>query len=241
MSVDKIPHSSWAEIYDMVYERSFGRFYHQLTEVTVDTVNSLVEPQAKIVDFGAGTGRLSIPLSNLGFEVIAVEPSRDMLRQLEKKIHHTSIKTVESTMQDFKGRQDNDLALCVFTVLLYLLNEKSLKDALASVYDSLKHDALFLIDIPSSLLFHSYSFNDEKISRSVDIKKVANDIYEYKENVTVTTLNDENIDYSDSFQIKYWEKEKVFTILKELGFVLFSDISEEFSITGSRYFVFKKN
>jgi len=44
-----------------------------------------VQPPAKIVDFGAGTGRLSIPLSRKGFDVTAVEPCENMLNQLKRK------------------------------------------------------------------------------------------------------------------------------------------------------------
>jgi len=241
MSVETIPHESWAEVYDMVYERSFGRLYENLTELTIETITNLITPQSKVVDFGAGTGRLSVPLSQLGYKVTAVEPSQEMLDQLKQKVPASSIDTVVSSMQDYKGRGDHDLALCVFTVLLYLLDEKSLRDALTSAYDSLKQDALFLIDIPSKLLFNSYSFNDEKISRNVDIEHVRNDVYEYFENLTISMEDQEKAEYTDTFQIKYWSKEKVFTILEEIGFILVSDLSTQFSGTGSQYYVLKKS
>jgi SAM-dependent methyltransferase len=240
MSLDTIPHASWADVYDMVYERSFGMLYHQLTEITVETIDTITKPQAKIIDFGAGTGRLSIPLSKSGYMVTAIEPSKEMLEQLKKKDTLLSVKTIVSTMQDYKSRGDQDLALCVFTVLLYLLGENSLTRALTTAYDSLKDNALFLIDIPSKSLFYGYVFSDEVISRSVNIHPIDNDLYEYTENLTISFSNEEDIEYSDTFQIKYWSQDIVIDILIELGFTLETDLSEEFAGTGSQYFIFRK-
>jgi 2-polyprenyl-3-methyl-5-hydroxy-6-metoxy-1,4-benzoquinol methylase len=73
------PHSTWADVYDLAYERSFGDFYSQLTQATIQLVEEIVNPPAMVVDFGAGTGRLSIPLAELGFEITAVDPCLEML------------------------------------------------------------------------------------------------------------------------------------------------------------------
>ena len=51
-----VPHASWAGIYDLVYEESFGQFYDALTNTTIDQIKKTVQPPASIVDFGAGTG-----------------------------------------------------------------------------------------------------------------------------------------------------------------------------------------
>ncbi len=85
MSVSAQPHSSWADVYDLAYERSFGEFYSELTDATVQFIAGIIEPPARIVDFGAGTGRLSVPLAKLGFRVTAVDPCLEMLRQLLQK------------------------------------------------------------------------------------------------------------------------------------------------------------
>ena len=56
-----LPHSSWANVYDLAYEHSFGEFYGSFSEATVETIVGRIQPPARIVDFGAGTGRLPIP------------------------------------------------------------------------------------------------------------------------------------------------------------------------------------
>lgn len=40
---------------------------------------------SRIVDIGAGTGRVAVPFSAAGFDVVAVDASEDMLKQLRSK------------------------------------------------------------------------------------------------------------------------------------------------------------
>ncbi|HYO95133.1 MAG TPA: class I SAM-dependent methyltransferase [Polyangiaceae bacterium] len=42
------------------------------------------KPNARIADIGAGIGHLALPLCELGFEVLAVEPAEQMLEQLRR-------------------------------------------------------------------------------------------------------------------------------------------------------------
>lgn len=42
-------------------------------------------PGARILDVGAGTGRIAIPLASLGCHVVALDPARPMLEELAKK------------------------------------------------------------------------------------------------------------------------------------------------------------
>ena len=74
----ELPHSSWAEVYDLAYERSFGRLYADLSAQTIRVIMDRVPSPAKVVDFGAGTGRLSIPLSESGYDVLAVTIKSDL-------------------------------------------------------------------------------------------------------------------------------------------------------------------
>ena len=62
-------HDNWGSLYDYVYEQTYGDFYRDLTVETVDQINQIL-PSGTIIDYGAGTGRLSIPLSNQGSKVI---------------------------------------------------------------------------------------------------------------------------------------------------------------------------
>ena len=79
------PHDSWSKVYDRVYETSFGEMYEDLTQATLDFIKAYPIGFTNF-DIGAGTGRMSIPLSNLGYQITAVDASKEMLRILKTKI-----------------------------------------------------------------------------------------------------------------------------------------------------------
>ena len=96
------PHSSWAQHYDEAYRRSFGGFYDDLTQATVECVARIQPAPARVVDFGAGTGRLALPLAKAGYNVVATDPCAEMLAVLSSKAEkqRLSIPTVCCRMQD---------------------------------------------------------------------------------------------------------------------------------------------
>ena len=57
-----VPHDSWANSYDQLFEASFGSHLANLTDLTMKIVLELTEPSESILDIGAGTGRMSLPL-----------------------------------------------------------------------------------------------------------------------------------------------------------------------------------
>ena len=123
-----MPHSSSARYYDEAYHRSFGSLYDALTKETVEFVQAKLRPPARIVDFGAGTGRLALPLARAGYTVVATDPCEEMLAVLRSKAatENLTLDTVRSRMQDEFPSPRFDFALCVFTVIVYLLDERAL-------------------------------------------------------------------------------------------------------------------
>lgn len=121
-------------MYDLAFEEQFGAFYQALTDATIASIEELVPAGARIVDFGAGTGRLAIPLAiplaKLGYIVTAVEPSGPMLDVLRSRDTTNRVTCVQSALQDYRADTGFDLALSVFTVVSYLLDALALRDAL---------------------------------------------------------------------------------------------------------------
>jgi len=235
------PHSSWADVYDLAYERSFGQLYNELTRATIQVIADRIRPNGKILDYGAGTGRLSIPLAQKGFDVTAVEPCAEMLGQLmQKKQSGMILNPVCSKMADYNGHMEFDIALCVFSVLLYLLDEDLLRKSLEQAYASLKPSGMLLIDIPSRALFQSYSRKDHFIERTVLIIEQPDNIFIYSENLKVRQSNGDESSYSDEFHIRYWPTEIVRKVLEDVGFVTDADLSNHFAGTGAHYWLMKK-
>jgi len=51
----------------------------------VASIASLAPLAARVGDFGAGTGHLALPLAELGFDVVAIEPAQAMLERLRTR------------------------------------------------------------------------------------------------------------------------------------------------------------
>jgi len=229
------PHDSWAEVYDLAYQEEFGSFYEQFTQFTVNEIRSLVAIPASIVDFGAGSGRLAIPLARAGYRVTAVEPSAAMLGQLRSAAPDLDIPCIESAMQDFRGDARFDLAICVFTVITYLLDEYQLRSALQCARDCLNPDGQLLLDVPSASLFASHGCSTERLIRKVSIRSVGGDVHEYREEVGLLGAEGVERVYRDTFLIRAWRTEEVLDIACQCDFRLVENLSTRFGGTGSDY------
>lgn len=235
-----LPHDSWAEVYDLVYQEEFGSLYQRLTNLTLNAIKQLVDPPASIIDFGAGTGRLSIPLARAGYHVTAVEPSGPMLRQLRYAAPNDNINCVESSMQDFCSAQSFDLAICVFTVVIYFLSEEHLHKAMMQAKNCVKPSGLLLLDVPRSEVFNDRHSHTQRMRRDVHMRLVESHIYEYCDEIELFGVGNVKSCFKDRFLIRKWEPRDVIRIAHSCGFYVKENLSEQFSGTGSEYYVLSR-
>jgi len=213
-----VPHASWAHCYDFAYENSHGALYQSLTDLTLSTIRELRQPPCSLVDFGAGTGRLAIPLAQSGYAVTAVEPCSEMMGILLSKAaaERLRIQPRVERIQDFDGQGQFDIALCVYTTVLYLLDETSLRQALSRLAESLTKGGHLLIDIPSRHAFQSYCRQTSVLDRNVVIRPAGGDIYSYHEK-TRCLMDGSWQDCEDGFAIRFWPLEAILSFLQEQG------------------------
>ena len=238
-------HVSWAAVYDEVNHRCFGHHYDELTKKTLAKIQELGNKQV-IVDFGAGTGRLSIPLAKAGHEVIAVEPSASMLEQLRiKAAGIDSLRIYNKSLGTLRGGYivggGADLALAVFTVIAYILTWEELTLSFTRAGECLKAEGKLLIDIPSKSLFQDSHVMrnglDRKI-RFVPLGAGAN-LYSYKETTTLSDSGTE-IKYEDKFRLRYWTEVEVKAALHQAGLEILEDWSIHFPMVGAEYWLCAK-
>jgi len=232
------PHSSWAQHYDAAYAQSFGTIYEALTEATVQCVAKIQPPPARIIDFGAGTGRLSLPLAKAGYTVVATDPCAEMLAVLRSKAEQqkVAVETICCRMQDDFPSPQFDLALCVFTVLLYLLDEAALDASLARAAAVLRPGGHLLLDIPTEQLFHSYHRTTAGFDRDVRVLRETDVLFRYEE-ATRMLVGDRWVNYADSFQIRHWQQSQILRALARAGFEVEADLSAQFAGSGSHYYL----
>lgn len=234
----KTPHSSWAEYYDKAYELSFGNIYKEFTDATIECIKNIIKPPSKIIDFGAGTGRLTIPLTKLGYQVTAVEPCQEMLNKLICKSNGLDINIINCKMEDYESVEKFEMALSVFTVILYIQDDYFLRKSFQAITDSLFQNGFLLLDIPSRSLFQNYCIENSLIKRQVTTTPSGNNLYIYNEDTTIFYENS-TISYHDSFQIKYWEENYILNILSN-NFIVEEKLCGFLNSSGSTYYLLRK-
>ncbi len=230
--------------YDFVYEQNFGSFYNTLTTYTLNVIHQIL-PTGTILDFGAGTGRLTIPLLETGYHVIAVEKSRGMVEELLRKakeknlqpnLHHCSISEYEN------GKAD--MALALFTVLSYSITEEELSKNIHNICRHINPSGYFFFDLPNTVFFNRaqlINMETPHFRRTVELINLKDNIYTYREKCS-GIFNGQEFCYEDKFQIRYWELSTLDKLLTQNSF--FEDTSKSFShfsSTGSTYKLYKKN
>jgi len=239
----KQPHDNWGTFYDFVYAQTFGSFYSNLTIETLNVINQIL-PSGTILDFGAGTGRLSFPLSNQGYKVIAVERSIGMVDAFKRKldgqnpeivIHNCSISEYENGTAD--------LAIALFTVLSYSITEDELSKNIENICRHINQNGYFFFDLPNAVFFNAgrlINIDTNNFRRLVELtSNNENDIYTYREQCS-GIFNGQEFSYEDEFKIRYWEISTLDKLLTENGFNDTMKSFPQFNSTGSTYKLYKR-
>jgi len=150
-----------AQEYDK--DRYGGPFGQYLENLEVETFLSMIDPESeRILDLGAGTGKLSIPLILKSKEVLSVDSSANMLRVAGLKSHKLNIE-IKAIISDahylsFKDRTFD----CVVSsrLLMHLIDwERGIKEICRVSKKEL------VIDFPSNLSFASLDILFKRIKR----------------------------------------------------------------------------
>lgn len=114
----------------------------------------LARGRRRVLEYGAGTGRITVPLARAAERVVAVDASRAMVDVLERRLQeepHAVQRRVTATVADmrtFATRERFDLALAGFHTLCHLYSRSDMRAFLARVYSHLEPGGLFAFDVP---------------------------------------------------------------------------------------------
>lgn len=231
-------HRSWAQHYDEVNQRCFGPYYDQLTRQTLQVINTLGSP-LKIADFGAGTGRLALPLSEYGHDLTAIEPSKAMLEQLQAKDRSGRLRTFHASLSSYDGPGGHDLALAVFTVIAYILTPQELAASFANAARALTPDGRLLIDVPRRILFNSNKVQTPGLTRDITFTPLGGNLFTYAEKTTLETKSG-TFRYEDQFTLRHWSQPEVRDALRQAGLEIDQDWTDRFTAAGAEYWLCRK-
>ena len=212
-------YDSWAKYYDFVNDRSFGVYLDTLTDRTLSYIYKLVPKTAKILDLGAGTGRLSIPLVDCGHRVTAIELSSHMAAELAEKaeIAQSRVEILNQSIHDYRPTTaEFDLALCVFTVLNHLTDDDMLRGLADNLSFALKPGGYFLCELAAKELFRPIVYRANDMDREIDVSLQPSGLYRYHESTT-GVMQGKQFSYENSFELRNWGDDEIKSAFESSG------------------------
>ncbi len=136
-------------------------------------VASLLPGDGIAVDLGAGFGMHAIPLAAGGYEVIAVDTSRELLDVLQSNSDGLAIRAVEADLADFRQHIDApaSLIVCLGDTLTHLPDTERVEQLFRDVAESLKPGGKLV------LTFRDYSHPATGDARFIPVRSDADRIH----------------------------------------------------------------
>lgn len=139
-------HYADAALYDYEYRRRRAdvTFYRELANR---------RGAARILELGAGSGRVTIPLARDGHQVVALDQSKAMLGKLRARVEAlpgsaaARVKVVEGDLRDFTVAGKFPLVIAAFNVLEHLYTRGELDACLRRVAAHLAPGGAFAFDV----------------------------------------------------------------------------------------------
>ena len=126
----------------------------------------------KIIDIGAGTGRYSIPLSEEGYDVTAVELVKHNIKQIEQK--NKNIKTILGNAKDLSMIEDNTYNLTLlFGPMYHLITEEEKLQALKEAKRITKKNGIIMVAYcMNDYAIITHGFIDNNIKEALKNKEI---------------------------------------------------------------------
>ncbi len=106
-------------------------------------------PDHLILDMGAGTGRVLIPLTQKGYVIEGMEPFEGMMEIASKKAdkENTKISLSKGSYQTLMANEKYKLIFGLNGTMAYLTSSEEFIQSLKNIYRALKPRGIFLVDL----------------------------------------------------------------------------------------------
>lgn len=217
-------YNKMAKVYDKLMDHvSYDDWVLFLTKI-LEEKNIKIE---QIVDLGCGTGEITIQLAKLGYDVIGVDISQDMLavgsqKSLEQQV---PITWIQQDIRCLSGFKHVDLFVSFCDVMNYITKEADILSVFQTIYHSLNDEGYFIFDVHSidyvskKLTNHTFAEVADEISYIWEC--VAGDhvgeMYHY---LTFFTKKNDHVyeRFTETHHQRTWDTKQYEQFLKKAGF-----------------------
>lgn len=142
----------FAENYDIMV----GADYDKITGFINNIIKKFKPNSSLVCDLGCGTGTVALALSKLGYDMIAIDRSEDMLIEARNKAYEQADGNTLFLCQDivnFELYGTVDVIYSTLDTVNYITDKRDLNTFFKWVRNYLNYDGLFIFDINSEYKF----------------------------------------------------------------------------------------
>lgn len=235
----------FADVYDSLTENVN---YKVRSDYISDFFKSYNINSGLIVDLACGTGSFSKCFDEMGYDVLGVDLSAEMLMHAKNKLPNSNF--ILSKMEDFCLDEEADGVICCLDSINHLENKNDVQLAFKNVFKSLKSGGLFVFDVNTEYK-HNFVLADNVFVFDEDDFYLVWENEKLKDNKTrilidIFAFNGESYDrFSEEFIETAYSLEIIKNMLQNVGFKdikMFDDLSTNLPNDKSErvYFVAKK-
>lgn len=138
---ERDPFAEIAEFYDLDFEdfHDDASFYQRLVELHGE----------RVLELGAGTGRIAVPLAEAGAKVTGVDLSEGMLRIARERAGRAHLKLVEGDIREVRLRGRFDLVIAPLGTLQHMETPSDFVAALETMAHHLAEGGVAVVDVES--------------------------------------------------------------------------------------------
>lgn len=193
------------DLYDILYQ--------DLTD-DIDLYCEMLKDKKEVLELGAGSGRITIPLAKKGIKVIAVDNSVSMLKKLRERIHSDTINNIEIVHDDmvtYIHPKRVSAILIPFSTFNYLLSHDEQKKCIKTIAENLEEDGELVMELILKKAFHNITQDDELyLTKSINKKDY---LYEYWTN---TKYNQDTKIIEQVREFKIYENGKLINTISNI-------------------------
>ncbi|MFW6243193.1 MAG: class I SAM-dependent methyltransferase [bacterium] len=214
----------------------YGKFYDLAFNGLNDNLKKFWVENSKdnILELGCGTGKITIPLANNGFEITALDNSEKMIKMGKKKIKNKQVKInwILADMRNFNIDKKFSTVIIPSNNLTHLINRNDIESCFNSIKQHLKKDGKLIIDIfnpnldiltrDSNKRYLFAKFKDPETQKQIKVEE--NNVYDKKRQINNINyyykLPNKDDEIKEKLSLRVYFPSEINNLLHYNGFVI---------------------